>query len=151
MSKFSNIGPSMLRIDSSRASQYLYADKPKLNFFQKLGRGVGKALSFLGPIGAAVTAVAVPGIGVPLAAGIYGASRVAGDVTANALNKDASEMAEYNAELAGKQFGMLGFMEPSADPGQIKTDFIAPSEFGPSIERSLDLRSSALMDQLNQY
>lgn len=117
----------MIRIDSSRMNEYLYVDKPKLNFFQKLGRTIGKGIAFLGPIGAAVTAIAVPGFGLPLAAGLYGASQIAGTLTATAEAKDAATMQAYQQELAKLQVVTPGLFEPDS-ASDIDTDFIIPQE-----------------------
>jgi hypothetical protein len=150
MSDLKSLTSSMLRIDTSRTSEYLYADKPKLSFFQKLGRGIGKAASFLGPIGAAVTAIAVPGFGIPLAAGIYGLSQVAGDMTNNALAKDASKMSEYNSQMANAQVSLPGLFEGQS-ANEITTDFIAPSQYGPGIQQALINRQAAQGSSLSGF
>lgn len=150
MSDLKSLTTSMLRIDTSRTSEYLYADKPKLSFFQKLGRGIGKAVSFLGPIGAAVTAIAVPGVGIPIAAGIYGMSKIAGDVTNNALAKDASKMSEYNAQMANSQVTLPGLFEGQS-ANEMTTDFIAPSQYGPGISQALINRQAAIGERLLGY
>ena len=140
MTSFNSIQPSMLRIDTSRSSEYLY-EKPKLSFMQKLGRGFGKAMSFLGPIGAAVTAVAVPGFGIPLAASIYGASRIASDATSNALAKDQARETAANQEFANMQIGMPGLFD-GASQAEMQTDFIAPSDFNNRLSQTLVSRES---------
>lgn len=117
----------MVRIDSSRMNEYLYIDKPKLNFFQRLGRTLGKGLAFLGPIGAAVTAIAVPGFGLPLAAGLYGISQVAGSLTASAEAKDAATMQAYQAELSKLQVVTPGLFEVET-ANDYRADFIIPQE-----------------------
>lgn len=149
MSNMNSIPPSMLRIDTSRSTEYVY-EKPKLSFFQKLGRGIGKALSFLGPIGAAVTAVAVPGFGIPLAAGIYGASKIAGDVTANALAKDSARAQALNQDVANMQITMPGLFD-EASAADIKTDFIAPSEFNAGITSTIVNRETMRSDMTNSF
>lgn len=150
MSDLRSLTPSMLRIDTSRTSEYLYADKPKLTFWQKLGRGFGKAMSFLGPIGAAVTAIAVPGVGIPIAAGIYGLSRVASDATSNALSKDAAKMQTYNDQMAQSQITMPGLFE-SQHANEITTDFIAPSEYAQGIQQALISREAAQSSSLGAF
>lgn len=143
--------PSMLRLDTSRTAEYLYADRPKLNFGQKLGRFFGKTMSFLGPIGAAVTAIAVPGFGIPLAAGLYGLSKVSSDLTGKAQVKDAQKMQEFNQEMAGKQIGLPGFFDQQASQAEIKTDFIAPSQFGNGIQSTILSRESAIGQNLGSF
>jgi hypothetical protein len=150
MSDLKSLTASMLRIDTSRTSEYLYADKPKLSFFQKLGRGFGKAVSFLGPIGAAVTAIAVPGVGIPIAAGIYGMSQIAGDMTSNALAKDAAKMSEYNSQMANSQVSLPGLFEGQS-ASEMTTDFIAPSQYGPGISQALINRQAAIGERLIGY
>lgn len=133
----------MLRIDTSRTGEYLYADKPKLSFMQKVGRTLGKAASFLGPIGAAVTAIAVPGAGIPIAAGIYGLSQVAGDATSAALSKDATKMEEYNKQASQQQITLPGLFEGLRD-AEITTDFIAPSQYQSGIQQTLVNREAMI-------
>lgn len=143
--------PSMLRLDTSRSAEYLYADRPKLSFGQKIGRFLGRAMSFLGPIGAAVTAIAVPGFGIPLAAGLYGLSKVSSDLTGRAQAKDAQKMQEYNQEMAGRQIGLPGFFDQQMSQADIQTDFIAPSQFGPAIQNTITNRESAIGQSLNSF
>lgn len=134
MDKLNQIQPAMIRIDSSRFSAHLYKG-PELSFMQKLGRGVGKAVSFLGPVGAGILAVAAPPL-LPAALAIYGGSKLTSKATDAALAKDASEVKEYKSEMAKQTFGLPGFFDSTQSPAQVSTDFIAPSEFGPSIERT---------------
>lgn len=115
----------MIRLGTDRMSEYLYADKPKLSFWQKLGRGAGKAMSFLGPIGAAVTAIAVPGAGLPIAAGLYGLSNVSAKATSDALSKDAAKMQAYESANAQKPIYTPGLFDGMSASG-LKTDFIVP-------------------------
>lgn len=144
-----NFSPSMLRLDTSRAGEYLYADRPKLSFGQKLGRFFGKAMGFLGPIGAAVTAIAVPGFGLPLAAGLYGLSKVSSDLTQNALAKDQQRMGEYNQEQAQKQIYIPGFGMGQMDSADIQTDFIAPSQFSAPIQDTLLNREAGVYNNIH--
>lgn len=116
----------MIRIDTSRMNEYLRPDKPKLSFFQKLGRGIGKAFSFLGPIGAAVSAIAIPGAGIPIAAGLYGLSNVSGRLTAQAEAKDAARANQAYSEASKKPVMLPGLFE-QASQAQIQTDFMVPS------------------------
>ncbi|MBX7149081.1 hypothetical protein K1X76_08335 [bacterium] len=124
-------GPSYLRMDYSRADKYVYPEPPKLTFWQKLGRGVGKFMSWAGPIGAAVTAVALPGVGLPLAAGIYGLSRYSQDKVAQSYQKDQIAMANQPMPQNITMPGLFASTPPSA--GSITTDFIAPRSFDANI------------------
>src|SRR3989338_4581213 len=114
-----NITPSRLRVDYSTAGNYIQQDnyKPKSHFFSKM-------FSFLGPIGAAVTAVALPGIGLPIAAGIYGLSNVAADQTNRALIND---QIKASAQPQPTNVGLPGLFDTAQSPGLGATDFIAPS------------------------
>ena len=145
------ISPSMLRLDTSRTAEYLYADRPKLSFGQKVGRFFGKTMSFLGPIGAAVTAIAVPGFGIPLAAGLYGLSKVSSDLTGRAQIKDAQKMQDYNQQVAGRSVELPGFFDAQVSQADIQTDFIAPSQFGPSLQNTIVSRESAIGQNLNTF
>ena len=134
-----SINPSstgMIRIDSSRNAEYLYAERPKLNFFQKVGRFMGKAMKFLGPIGAAVTAVALPGVGLPIAAGLYGLSNVAGHLTDKAESKDAMKMNEWMADKGKQQIMLPGLFEQSTQ-ADIQTSFITPQEMQPQVTMTI--------------
>lgn len=123
---------TLVRMDMSRTNEYLKPEyyKPKLNFFQKAGRFLGKALSVLGPIAAAVTSVAVPGIGLPLAAGIYGVSNLAGGLTARAEAKDAANVSSEYARMSQMPVAMPGFFE-QASQADIQTNFITPQSMVP--------------------
>jgi len=125
-----NVTPGRLRIDYGRADKYIYPEPPKLTFWQKLGRGLGRALSVAGPIGAAVTAVALPGIGLPIAAGIYGLSNVAADQTNRALIND---QIKASAQPQPTNVGLPGLFDTAQSPGLGATDFIAPSHLEPQI------------------
>lgn len=150
MSDLKGLSSSMLRIDTSRTGEYLFADKPKLSFMQKVGRTLGKAVSFLGPIGAAVTAIAVPGAGIPIAAGIYGLSQVASDATTNALSKDATKMSEYSQQASQQQVTLPGLFEGLRD-AEITTDFIAPSQYQSGIQQTLINREAMQSASLSQF
>lgn len=108
-------------------NEYLKPDVPKLSFGQKVGRFFGKALSFLGPIGAAVTAVALPGIGIPIAAGLYGLSNVAGKLTATAESNDAARADASYKELSKMPVSVPGLFE-QASQVDIQSDFMIPKE-----------------------
>lgn len=146
MSELKGTTPSILRIDTSRTSEYLYADRPKLTFMQKLGRSVGKAMSFLGPIGAAITAPFC----LPAAAGIYGLSRVASDATSNALSNDSAKMQQYNQQVANQPVSFPGLFESMSD-SEITTDFIAPSQYSSGIQDTLINRDQAQMQSMRSF
>lgn len=134
MDKLNTIQPAMVRIDSSRYSNYLYKG-PELSVWQKIGRGLGKAVSFLGPVGAGILSIVAPPL-LPVSLAIYGGSKLAGNATNAALSNDEAQVAEYEAEMAEQNIGVPGFFDAYPSEAQLTTDFIAPSEFGPSIERA---------------
>lgn len=144
MTSFSTTGTGIIRLDTSRMNEYLKLEyyQPKLNFGQKLGRFFGKALSFLGPIGAAVTAVAVPGVGIPIAAGIYGLSSAAGKLTAYAESKDASATNALQQQLSRLPVSTPGLFE-QASQAQIQSDFITPQEMIPQASITIVNRETA--------
>lgn len=130
----------LMRIDTSRVNTYLYADQPKTSFFGKIGQFLGKALSVVGPIGAAVVSC-LPGGLIPAAA-IYGASNFAGGLAARSVAKDASAMQTWQQENARKPIMIPGFYEqPSA--GDAQTSFIVPSSLEGSVSTTLENRGSA--------
>lgn len=148
MGDFQNINSGMVRIDYSRADRYVYPAPPKLTFMQKLGRGLGRFMSFAGPIGAAVTAIALPGIGLPIAAGIYGLGNVAQHETNKAYAKDAAALA---AQPQPGPLSLPGLFQPSADAGGLATDFIAPSSLQPDISNVIINRNSAQESELQNF
>ncbi len=150
MNKLNPIAVPMIRADTSRQSYWL-SRAPELNFWQKLGRGVGKAVSFLGPIGAAITAVAVPGFGTAAALGIYGASKLASKATGNALEKDAANVKEANAEIAKQPIGLPGFFDTAQTQASLDTNFIVPSELVSPIQNHVMQREASTMDQVQSY
>lgn len=135
-----NVTPGRLRIDYGRADRYIYPEPPKLTFFQKLGRTLGRAASVFGPIGAAVTAVALPGIGLPIAAGVYGLSQVAADQTNRALVND---QIKASAQPQPTNVGFPGLYDIHQSPGLGATDFIAPSHLEPQIGEVLENREGS--------
>ncbi len=133
MDKLNTIQPAMVRLDASRYSNYLYKPEP-MGFWKKIGIGLGKAVSFLGPVGAGIMAVVAPPL-LPASLAILGGSKLVNKATNNALSAEEARTAEYQAEMAEKEIGVPGFFDAYPSDAQITTDFIAPSEFGPSIER----------------
>jgi hypothetical protein len=123
---------SMIRLDNSRETAYLYADKPKLNIFQKAGRFLGKLGTAVLPIAGAVVSAAVPGFGIPLGLGLFGAGQFAGDVTANALAKDQAQIDAYNQDVGRKTVSLPGLFE-QASYADYQVDFITPPEFNSSL------------------
>jgi hypothetical protein len=139
MSNISNTS-GLMRIDTSRINTYLYADQPKTSFFGKVGRFLGKALSVVGPIGAAVVSC-LPG-GILPAAAIYGASNFAGGLAARATANDAAKMQAWQQENASKPVTIPGFFEqPSV--GDIQTNFIVPSNLEGNVNTTLENRGLA--------
>lgn len=138
-----------MRLDTSGQNRYLYADKPKLSFWQKLGRTVGSigsaAMKFASPLLALV-----PGFGIPAAAAAYGAGTMLGDATSYALSKDAAQMQQYNASVAGKQVTLPGLFEQAAQT-DIDMDFIMPSEFNAAGAHTLMTREMAGSDMIQTF
>lgn len=149
MSHSQNIGAGFLRVDYSRADLYIQPEPRKLNFFQKLGRFTGKTMSFFGPIGAAVAAVALPGIGLPIAAGIYGLSRFSQDQLYRSSVKDQIAMAHQpqpqNVQLPGL------FETAPIQAGQAATDFIVPNDMEPKLEGVIIQRQGAQQAELQSF
>lgn len=148
MSQIQNMGPTNLRVDYSRADQYIYPDAPQLTFFQKLGRGVGKFMTFAGPIGAAVTAIALPGIGLPIAAGLYGLGRLSQDQLYKAQIKDQITMANQPQPT---NIQLPGLFENSLDAGAVATNFMAPSSMTPGINDVVIRRNNAHQEAITQF
>ena len=144
MSQIQNI--NLVRIDYSRWDKYIYPEPPKLTFWQKLGRGLGKFMSFAGPVGAAVSAIALPGIGLPIAAGLYGLTQVSRDQLYRAQVKDqigqANQPQPTNVTLPG-------LFEMPNHAGALATDFIAPAPLVPSINDVVIDRNSAQQEEIN--
>lgn len=149
MSNITNMNPSMVRVDYSRADRYIYPEPPKLTFWQKLGRGLGKFMSFAGPIGAAVTAIALPGIGLPIAAGLYGLGRFSQDQLYKANVKDqiaaASQPQPVNISLPGL------FEVAPLQAGDAATEFIAPSSLEPRISDVVIERNAAQQQEIHNF
>ena len=148
MADFQNVNSGMVRIDYSNVAKYAYPEPPKLTFWQKLGRGVGRFVSWAGPIGAAVTAIALPGIGLPIAAGIYGLSGVASHEINKAYAKDSVAQA---AQAKPGPLSLPGFFQPSMDAGSAATDFIAPSSMQPDISNVIINRNNAQETELQNF
>lgn len=124
----------ILKIDTERTNEYMKKKYylPKLSFLQKVGRFMGKALSFIGPIGAAVMSVALPGIGLPLAAATYGLSNMAGKLTAKAEYGDQIQAAVLSDQQSKLPVILPGLFE-QASQVDIMTNFITPSSLtGPA-------------------
>ena len=146
MSDLKAIQPSILRLDTSRMSEYLYSDRPTLSPWQKFSRTMGKIGTVALPVGAAVMAFINP----IAAAAMYGTSIVAKDATNVALSKDAAAMQAYNAEVAQKPVSIPGFAEAQS-PSEVTTDFIAPSEFQTGINRTVNDSQEATQDSLQNF
>ncbi len=139
MTKISQHSGGMVRVDMSRADEYLRPDAPQLSFGQKLGRFMGKAVSFAGPIGAAVTAVAIPGAGLPIAAGIYGASNVSGYAVSKAEQRDAQQVQLSAQQNAGRPMATPGLFE-SATTGESVTQFVVPQNLQTPVNQTVQMR-----------
>lgn len=150
MSDISGTGrPSaMMRLDTSRADAYLYPEKPKVSFFKKVGQTFGKAVSFLAPIAGAVTAVALPGVGLPLAAGMFGLGNLSSKMVQSSQAKQQRSIQEQQDAMANTQVSLPGFFD-SKSMNQA-TNFIAPESQWPKIEEAIlnrdALRGSSLQN-----
>ena len=149
MSNSSSISRDIIRPDTGLVNHYLYAEQPKLNFLQKLGRTMGKigstALKFAAPFMSLI-----PGFGIPLAAASYGVGNIVGDVTSNALSKDADAMKQYNASVSGKPVTLPGLFEQAAQ-SDIVTDFMVPSELTAPTAHTLMTREIATSNMVQSY
>lgn len=149
MSQIQNMVQPKLRVDYGRADQYVRPEVPKLSFGQKLGRFFAKGVSVLGPIGAAVTAVALPGIGLPIAAGLFGASRFAQDSLYRAQIRDQVRM---QSVAPPQQVSMPGLFEVAPlNAGAAATDFIAPSSLEPTISDVVINRNAAHQAEIQNF
>src|SRR3989338_942151 len=135
-----NITPSRLRVDYSTARNYIQQDnyKPKSHFFSKM-------FSFLGPIGAAVTAVALPGIGLPIAAGLFGLSSASRDHLVRSQQKEAILAQQSQQGKGSQQIQMPGLFETTPmSAGDAATDFIAPKSMESDISQVLVNREMSI-------
>lgn len=150
MSQIAGMPPANMRLDMSRADKYLYPEAPKLGFFQKLGRTLGKAVSFLAPIAGAVAAVALPGIGLPIAAGCYGLGKVSGDMVRGSYAKEQGKIAEQQQMMGSIRPSTPGLFEQD-DVGSATTNFMAPSEFAPQINQTIINRDGSRGGALENF
>lgn len=130
MANVSGTGAPMMRLDTSRADRYLYAEAPKLTFMQKLGRTVGKLVSFAAPIAGAVASF-IPGIGLPIAAGCFGVGKFSGDMVRSSYAKQQNQIAEQQSQMANTVATTPGLFENQLDTGAAATQFITapPQQF----------------------
>lgn len=135
-----DINSTKIRIDYSRNDQYIYPEPYKLSFGQKVGRFFGRAMNVLGPIGAAVSAIALPGIGIPIAAGLYGLTRASQMGLASSYAKQQAAIASTPMP---NNIQMPGFFVPSGDAGEHATEFIAPRSLEPNIGDTIILREQS--------
>lgn len=136
-----NIAAANLRIDFTRSDKYIYPEPPKLSFWQKLGRGVAQGMSFLGPIGAAVSAVALPGIGLPIAAGLFGLTKLSQDSLYRSNVKDQIAMQSQQQPGAIALPGLFDTTPQAA--GESATEFMAPQSMAPNITDVIINRDAA--------
>lgn len=143
------LDPSMLRVDSSNYDRYAIPEPKKVGFFKKLGRTMGKVLSFTAPIGAAVTAIALPGVGLPIAAGLYGLGQFSRDQVIRSQAKEQAELANQPANLP---ITMPGFFGEAMGAGDAATNFIAPQSLENYISPVIINRQGAQQDAImKQY
>jgi hypothetical protein len=150
MSQISGMPPANMRLDMSRSDKYLYPEAPKLGFFQKLGRTLGKAVSFLAPIVGSVAAVALPGIGLPIAAGCYGLGKLSGDMVRGSYAKQQNAVYEQQQMMANTRATTPGLFEQD-DAGAGVTNFMAPSEFAPQINQTIIDRDASRGGALENF
>ncbi len=144
-----NTTPANLRIDYGTAYNYIGPEAPKKTFWQKLGTGLAKFMSFAGPIGAAVTAVALPGIGLPIAAGLYGLTRFSNDKLYQSQIKDNIEMSSQPQPTSVQFPGLFDTNPLSA--GQQATEFMAPSSYDAQIGDVIIQRDSAHQEAVTNF
>lgn len=143
-----NVNQSMMRLDYSRAGEYVLPEPPKLNFGQKLMRGLGKAFGFLAPIGAAVASCFGP-VGMGVGAGLLGLSNVTSNALQRSMAKDQIAMQAYANSLP-KGIDLPGLFETSFDQGQIQADFIAPEAMQPTLSNVVIDRLAAQQESIRQ-
>lgn len=142
----------LIRLDTSRLQEYLKPEyyKPKLTFWQKVGRFFGKAFSFVGNVGAAVVGVAVPGVGLPIAAGLYGLSNAAGKLTASAEAKDAANWSEAYKRVSKNQVIIPGIFDIVGQV-PIESRFQTPKNMVPQASFTIINRERAQFDKVENF
>lgn len=144
-----NITPANVRIDYTTSGAYIGPEAPKHTFFQKLGRGLAKFMNFAGPIGAAVSAVALGPIGIPVAAGLYGLTKFSQDKLYQAQIKDEIDMASQSQQNTIVYPGLFETQTLSA--GEQVTEFIAPNSFQADISQVIIQRDAAQQEALGNF
>lgn len=140
MSNIQNMTPPNLRLDYTTSNAYVGPEPIHRTFLQKLGRGLLKAANFVLPPAGAVLGILGGPIGLPLAFGCFGASKLTQDKIAQLQTKDQIEI-NSQAKPAGVQFP--GLFETAAIPaGQQATEFIAPTSMQPTINEVVINRES---------
>lgn len=140
-----HVQDAMLRIDYGRVDQYTRPEPPKRTFLQKVGGFFGSLFKAAAPI----VSLAVPGIGLPIAAGMYGL----GNMTTNAVRRS-----EMKAQIAHAQqpqptqVTLPGFFDqvPMQAGNQVNS-FSAPQEFYPSIGDVILERNQAHQSSLKNF
>jgi hypothetical protein len=147
-----NVGSPNLRIDAGTADAYTRVEPPKLTFMQKLGRGLAKTMGFLGPIGAAVSAVTLGPLGLPVAAGLYGLTKFSQDKLYQANIKDEIAMSSAQQQQQSQTIGFPGLFDTSpVSAGEQVTEFIAPKSLEPQISDVVVDRNSAQQEAVGQF
>lgn len=149
MAIIQNTSTPNLRIDYGTSMNYFGPEAPKKTFWQKLGTGLLKGVSVLGNIGAAVLPLALPGIGLPIGAGLYGLSRFSGDKLAQNQMKDNLEASMQPRPTQVILPGLFDSTPQSA--GDKATDFIAPSMMAPQIGEVVVQRDASQMEAMSQF
>lgn len=144
-----NMANTRLRVSYARADQYIYPDPPKLTFWQKLTRGIGKAFSFAAaPAAVAASLLLTPALGIPLGAGIYGLGKITEDQLYKSSVRDQIKMAAQQPT----QIYTPGLFETNllAD-GDMLTDFIAPRSMEPNISQVIINRQNTELEAIQNF
>lgn len=144
-----NITNTRLRVTYSRADQYIYPDPPKLTFWQKLTRGIGKVFSFAAaPAAVAASVLLTPALGIPLGAGIYGLGKVTEDQLYKSSVRDQIKMAAQQPT----QIYTPGLFETNQlAEGDMLTDFIAPRSMEPNISQVIINRQNTELEGIQTF
>jgi len=149
MAVIQNTSTPNLRLDYGTSMAYFGPEVPKKTFWQKLGTGLLKGLNVFGNLGAAILPLALPGLGSIIGAGSYGMAQLAGDKLYQNQVKDNLEM---STQPQPTQILMPGLFEQGPlSPGDVATDFIAPSSLSPQIGEVVVQRDSSQMEAISQY
>lgn len=144
-----NVGSPNLRIDYGTANAYTRPEASSKTFIQRMALGVGKSMTFLGPVGGAVAAVTLGPAGLPVAAGMYGLSKVSADQVYQSKIRDQIQMA---SEAKPGPVVLPGLFETQAvSPGETATTFMAPKSMEPQISDVIVNREMAAAEARTKF